>query len=88
VTDPVIAEIREGITAADEQILAAINRRIELVARLKRHKESQGLEFVDPKQEEAVLRDLSRANRGPLSPDGLQSLYREIIELTKREVSE
>ena len=35
-----------------------------------------------------MLRDLSRANRGPLSPDGLRALYREIIELTKREVSE
>ena len=86
--DPRIAELREELTENDVRIVEAVNARLELVARLKRHKESQGLEFVDPKQEEAVLRDLSRANRGPLSPDGLRALYREIIELTKREVSE
>ena len=86
--DRLIQELRAQISDNDRAIVRALNKRLELVARLKRHKESQGLEFVDPKQEEAVLRDLSRANRGPLSPDGLQALYREIIELTKREVSE
>ena len=86
--DPLIRQLREQISDADRSLVEAVNARLKLVARLKRYKESQGIEFVDPKQEEAVLRDLSRANRGPLSPDGLQSLYREIIELTKREVSE
>ena len=66
--------------------MRALNKRIELVARLKRHKEAQGIAFVDPQQEESVLRDLSRANRGPLSQDGLRGLYREILDLTKREL--
>jgi len=29
---------------------------------------------------------LTRANRGPLSADGLRELYEEILDLTKREV--
>ncbi len=82
-----IQERRAQISDNDRAIVKALNKRVELVARLKRFKESQGLGFVDPKQEDAVLRDLSRANRGPLSQDGLRKLYREIIELTKREVS-
>ena len=85
--DQQIQELRAQISDNDRAIVKALNTRVELVARLKRFKESQGLEFVDPKQEESVLRDLSRANRGPLSQDGLRKLYREIIELTKREVS-
>jgi chorismate mutase/prephenate dehydratase len=85
--DHQIQELRAQISDNDRAIVKALNRRVELVARLKRYKESQGLAFVDPKQEEAVLRDLSRANRGPLSQDGLRGLYREIIELTKREVA-
>jgi chorismate mutase / prephenate dehydratase len=86
--DRQIQELRAQISDNDRAIVRALNKRVELVARLKRYKESQGLEFVDPKQEESVLRDLSRANRGPLSQDGLRELYREILELTKREVSE
>ena len=85
--DQQIQELRSQISDNDRAIVKALNRRVELVARLKRYKESQGLEFVDPKQEESVLRDLSRANRGPLSQEGLRGLYREIIDLTKREVS-
>ena len=86
-TDRQIQELRAQISDNDRAIVRALNKRVELVARLKRYKESQGLEFVDPKQEESVLRDLSRANRGPFSQDGLRELYREILELTKREVS-
>ena len=84
--DRLIQELREQISDNDRAIVRALNRRIELVARLKRHKESQGIAFVDPQQEEAILRDLARANRGPLSQEGLRELYLRILELTKREV--
>jgi chorismate mutase len=85
--DHLIQELRAQISDNDRAIVRALNKRIELVARLKNYKESRGLEFVDPQQEEWILRDLTRANRGPLSTDGLRSVYREILELTKREVS-
>jgi chorismate mutase len=57
------------------------------VARLKSYKESRGIEFVDPEREEWMLRDMKRANRGPLSPEGLEEIYAAILDLTKREVS-
>jgi chorismate mutase len=84
--DRLIQDLREQISDNDRAIVRALNRRIELVDRLKRYKESQGIAFVDPQQEEAILRDLARANRGPLSADALRGLYLEILELTKREV--
>jgi chorismate mutase / prephenate dehydratase len=85
--DRQIQELRAQISDNDRAIVRALNKRVELVARLKRHKEAQGIPFVDPQQEDNVLRDLSRVNRGPLSQDGLRGLYREILDLTKREVS-
>jgi chorismate mutase len=85
-TDRLIQELRSQISDNDRAIVRALNKRVELVARLKRYKESQGIEFVDPQQEEAVLRDLGRANRGPLSQEGLRELYTRILELTKKEV--
>jgi chorismate mutase len=85
-TDRLIQELRAQISDNDRAIVRALNKRVELVARLKRYKESQGIEFVDPQQEEAVLRDLGRSNRGPISQDGLRELYARILELTKKEV--
>ena len=85
--DPLIRSLREQISDNDRAIIAAINARLKLVARLKRYKESRGIEFVDPAREEWMLRYLSRANRGPLTADGLEEIYREILDLTKREVA-
>ena len=64
-----------------------MNARLRLVARLKRYKESHGIEFVDLEREEWMLNYLLRANRGPLSAEGLRELFTEILDLTKREVA-
>jgi len=86
-TDPVIRQFREQISDNDRALVEALNKRLRLVARLKDYKESRGVGFVDPAREEWILKDLSRANRGPLSAEGLREFYGAIFELTKREVS-
>jgi chorismate mutase len=63
-----------------------MNKRLQLVARLKRYKESRGVEFVDLQREEWMLNYLQRANRGPLTAEGLRELFSEVLDLTKREV--
>ena len=84
--DPLIKQLREQISDTDRSIVDAINARLRLVARLKTYKESRGIDFLDPEREEWMLQYLTRANRGPLSPDGLKELLDEILDLTKREV--
>jgi len=86
-TDPLIRQLREQISDADRALVDAVNKRLELVARLKRYKESRGLDFVDLEREEWMLSYLARANRGPLSAEGLRELFAEILDLTKREVA-
>ncbi len=85
--DPVIRRFREQISDNDRALVEAINARLRLVARLKAYKESAGIEFVDPQREEWILRDLGRANRGPLTADGLREIYEQIFALTKREIA-
>ena len=85
--DPIIRQLREQVSDNDRALVEAINARLRLVTQLKRYKESRGIEFVDPEREEWMLRDLTRANRGPLSTEGLEQIYAEILDLTKREVS-
>ena len=84
--DPLIRQLREQISDNDRAIVEAINARLKLVARLKGYKESRGMSFVDPEREEWMLQYLSRANRGPLSSEGLREVLEEILDLTKREV--
>ena len=84
--NPLIRQLREQISDADRTIIEAVNARLKLVAKLKGYKESRGLSFVDPEREEWMLNYLSRANRGPLSAEGLREIFGEILDLTKREV--
>jgi chorismate mutase len=84
--DPLIRQLREQISDADRTIIEAVNARLKLVARLKAYKESRGMSFVDPEREEWMLNYLTRANRGPLSAEGLREIFAEVLDLTKREV--
>jgi chorismate mutase len=87
VTDPLIRRLREQIAEHDRVILDAVNARLKLVAELRRHKQDQGIDFVDPEQEERLVQSLEAANAGPLSREGLRRLWKEILALTKREVA-
>ena len=86
-SDPLIRQLREQISDNDVAIVEAVNARLKLVARLKRVKEERGIDFLDPAREEWMLQYLTRANRGPLSPDGLREIYTELLDLSKREVA-
>ena len=86
-SDPVIRQMRAQISDTDRALVEQINKRLRLVGRLKEYKESRRIDFVDPAREAWMIQDLQRANRGPLSADGLKAIYEEILAMTKREVS-
>jgi chorismate mutase len=79
--------MRDAIIDNDLRLLQAVNRRLELVARLRRYKESQGIEFVDHSREDWMHRYLHGANQGPLTAGGLSEIYGHLLELTKRETN-
>jgi chorismate mutase len=86
-TDPVVRNYREKISDNDLKILEAFNKRLALVRSLKDYKDSQGISFHDPAQEDWVVTYLCRANRGPLSNEGLREIYAEILQVIKREAA-
>ncbi len=85
--DPLVRQLRDQISDADRAIVDAINQRLRLVERLKDYKESRGLEFADLQWEEWMHQYLRRANRGPLSAQGLREIFGQILDLTKREIA-
>ena len=85
-SDETVRKLRGEITAIDQEIVALVNRRIETVSRLKKHKDEHGIAFVDARREEQIVADRVRENPGPLSEEGLRAFYAELLALTKREV--
>jgi chorismate mutase/prephenate dehydratase len=79
-------ELRAEIAANDAEIVAAVNRRLELVAELWRLKADRGDARLDPDRERRLREELVRKNRGPLSEEGLERLVDELLALTKREL--
>jgi chorismate mutase len=84
--DPTVVRIRREISDLDSALVELVNKRLRLVGRLKRYKDEHGIGFVDLAREEWMLRYLQRANRGPLTEDGLAELYHGLLDLMKREV--
>ncbi len=84
--DPVLRELRERVSEVDRAILAAVNRRLELVAEIAEHKRQRGIATYDPLREEAMLRELTQGNRGRLTDEGVAELLASILYLTKRQL--
>jgi chorismate mutase len=81
-----VAEYREQISAADRALLAAVNRRLELVRALHEHKRAEGIPLRDPAREEQLVVELQAANPGPLSSAAVAELFRHVLDLTRKEL--
>jgi chorismate mutase len=86
-SDRLILRLREAISENDRRIVDAINTRLELVVRMRTHKDARGIPFHDAAREKQLLDELHDANGGPLSPSGLEEVVLSLLELTRREVA-
>jgi chorismate mutase / prephenate dehydratase len=86
VSDQELQRLRDTTAATDAEILELVNRRLELVREIRAHKEAHGVPFLDPGQEERLLARLRELNGGPLSAEGVDRLFREILDLVKQEL--
>ena len=79
--------LRARIAATDADILELVNRRLALVGEIRAYKDAHGISFRDPDQEERLLARLRELNGGPMSADGVDRLFAEILALVKDELS-
>jgi chorismate mutase len=86
-TDAALGDLRELLVANDLALLDVVNRRLDLVKKIKRRKAELGVAFVDPEREAWLLGYLRGANTGPLSDEGLRELLTKVLDLTKRELA-
>jgi chorismate mutase-like protein len=70
---------RTEIDELDRELLRLLNRRARLAMKVGALKRAAGLPCCDPERERAVLRDLQKANAGPLDALAITKLFRRII---------
>jgi chorismate mutase-like protein len=70
---------RAEIDEVDRELLRLLNRRARLAAKVGKLKRAAGLPLSDPEREQLVLRQLQKANTGPLEPRAINKLFRRII---------
>lgn len=74
-----LSDLREQIDSLNDQILALVQQRAEIVLEIARVKREQGLEGHDPRREEAMLQRLTEAATGPFGPAEVRAIFRAIF---------
>jgi chorismate mutase len=83
--DAVVRQMRDALIDNDLKILAAVNARLTLAARLDAYARQNDRDGLTPAREEWMLRYLEGANRGPITGEGLRILYECLTDITRRE---
>lgn len=76
-----IKKIRDKIDSLDNEILELLNERAQQAVEISKEKEKSKSNdnFYNPEREAQVIRRIKELNKGPLSEDNIQRLYREIM---------
>jgi chorismate mutase/prephenate dehydratase len=78
-----IERLRERIDAVDDEILARLNERAQLVAQVGEAKQAEGSAVYEPTRERRIIERLCAANPGPFPSAGIAPVFREIISSTR-----
>jgi chorismate mutase len=70
---------RSEIDETDRELLRLLNRRARLAIKVGALKRAAGLPCCDPERERDVLREIQRANSGPLDERAIAKVFRRII---------
>jgi chorismate mutase / prephenate dehydratase len=74
-----IDALRAHIDRLDEKLLALLNQRAGLAVAIGQHKRRTRASIYTPDREKHVLQRLVAANNGPLKPENIRSIFREIM---------
>lgn len=75
--------LRKTIDSIDDKILKLLNQRAKEVIKISTLKSMHSLDAYSPEREANILHRLKRTNRGPLSSDDIDILFREILSVSR-----
>ena len=71
--------LRKSIDAIDAQIIDLLNERTQHALEIGKVKQKEGEEIYAPDREYAIYKKIEELRKGPLPPDALKLIYREIM---------
>src|SRR5688500_9597246 len=74
-----LAALRAAIDAVDDELLALLNRRAELVGEVAQLKERLQVPFYVPSRERQIIERLAGANAGPFPTEAIRPVFQEIF---------
>lgn len=74
-----LSKLRKKVDRLDEQILKLLNERAKLSLTIGRAKSKSSASIYAPDREKEIYKRLISNNKGPLSNESLQAVYREIM---------
>jgi len=74
-----LEDLRRQIDAIDEELVAILNQRAEIVVRIGKLKSEGDTPIYAPDREKVVLDKIRSANKGPLPDKTLAAIYRELM---------
>jgi len=80
-----LTDLRGRIAALDRAVLDTLNERLELVQRVRAHKQETGTRIIDAEREAELLNELVAANHGPLGEGAVRALFSAVLDVMKQE---
>jgi len=74
---------RREIDKIDQQVLKLINQRAQLAKELAACKDAAEAPVYSPEREESVIDGAVGRSRGPLSPESVRAIFRELVSATR-----
>ena len=79
-----IEDWRQKIDAINSEIVELLSERARCALEAGKIKRANNQPIFAPERETAVLRQLEALNKGPLSDEALQRIFRQIIDEARR----
>jgi chorismate mutase/prephenate dehydratase len=74
-----LKKLRKKIDNIDKDIIEQLNERAQLTLEIGRHKTKNNKKIYAPAREKEVYQNILKLNKGPLSNDSLEAIYREVM---------
>jgi chorismate mutase-like protein len=79
-----IDDWRGRIDSLEDNLIALLNQRAAYAQEIGKIKRKEGLPFLDPAREQAILDRVAQKNKGPLSDAALQAIFRALVSETRK----
>lgn len=74
-----LEKYREEINKIDKSLVDFLNKRAEVVMKIKKLKENRDVPLYDAKREEELINNIIKYNKGPLYNDNVIQIFESIL---------